>query len=217
MGCLADNQRGEALVVHEGVGPDDPRIQLHLCLSGHIGDVPWTAVISRACGHSSFKGCPRCFQVGATSNNQGQALGCVRCLGYTHDTMVQKLEVNHEWAVDDPRRISWVDSTVCYSTVVDGVAVFNEAAAENIRVNNDQNRLRAQGAARLMHDKIQARPMRDKQQDETVEAWEAGSAPNLLVMLMCRCHRFLLACALAFQYQSQFNQVSVQPARSSTD
>jgi hypothetical protein len=178
MWYLADNQRGEALVVFEGSGPDDPKVQLHLCFSGHIGDVPWTAIMSRACGHSSFKGCPRCFQVGATCNKQGQALGSVRCLGYVEDTMAQKLEINADVPAEDPDFVTWVDSTICYSTVTEGVAVFDEVAADNIRVQHDQHKLRAQGATTLMHNMVQKRPMRDRQQGETVEAWEEGSNPH---------------------------------------
>jgi hypothetical protein len=189
----ADNQRGEALVVYEGGGPEDPRVQLHLCFSGHIGDVPWTAVIARACGHSSFKGCPRCFQVGATCNSQGQALGSVRCLGYIEDTMVQKLEINVDVPVGDPGHVTWIDSTICYSTVIEGVAVFDEAAAENIRVKNNQHQLRSQGATKLMHDKVRERPMRARQQDETVAAWEAGSNPHHYNGIdACACSNYFL-------------------------
>jgi hypothetical protein len=169
----ADNTRGDALVVFEGDGLNDPKVQLHLCISGHIGDVPWTAVIARACSHSSFKGCPRCFQLGTTCNSLGEALGCVRFLGYHEDTLVQKLEVNADVPPADPDYIHWVDSTICYATVVDGTAVFNQAAADQNRVRNEQHKLRARGATKLMHDKIRLRPMRDRRHGEALEAWEA--------------------------------------------
>jgi hypothetical protein len=184
----ADNQRGEALVVFEGAGPDDPRVQLHLCLSGHIGDVPWTAVMARACAHSSFKGCPRCFQVGTTCNSQGEALGCVRLLGYLEDTLVQKLEINTDMAVGDAEYTSWVDSTVCYTKVMDGRVVFDQVAANEIRVANDQHKLRAQSATKLMHDKVLLHPMRDRLHGETIEEWEEGTFIHHTLTSVCACN-----------------------------
>jgi hypothetical protein len=88
--------------------------------------------------------------------------------------MAQELEINVDVAPGTPGYISWVDSTVCYASVTDGETVFNQAAAERIRVMNDQHRVRAQGATKLMHGKTQLRPMRDRRHGETIEEWEAG-------------------------------------------
>jgi hypothetical protein len=64
--------------------------------------------------------------------------------------------------------------------------VFNQAAAERIRVMNDQHRIRAQGATKLMHDKTQLRPMRDRRHGETVEEWEAGVHPECTLTVYMR-------------------------------
>jgi hypothetical protein len=204
-------------VVFEGAGPADPRVQLHLCFSGHIGDVPWTAVIARACAHSSFKGCPRCFQVGTTCNSQGEALGCVRLLGYLEDTLVQKLEINADVAIGNPGCTSWVDSTVCYTKLMDGEVVFDQDAANDIRVTNDQHRLRAQKATKLMRDKILLHPMRDRQYGESIEAWEEGKFIHPTLTSVCSCS---LECKRSYSYSSSLDSSyinQVQLTRNSTN
>jgi hypothetical protein len=130
--------------------------------------------------------------VGATCNSHGEALGCVRFLGYLEDTMAQKLETNPDVAPGASGYVRWVDSTVCYASVTDGVAEFDQTAAERIRVMNDRHRVRAQGATKLMHDMTQLRPMRDRRHGEQIEAWEAG------VLLECILTSYMCVTAIAF-------------------
>jgi hypothetical protein len=164
-------RRGEGLVVLDG-SQHEPAVQLHVCLSGHVGDVPWTAVVARTCGHSSFKGCPMCFQLGATSNRDGDSLDCVRCQGYVNDIDTQVLQINGDIAPNEPGHITWTDGKVCYSASVAGSFTFNEDAANGIRVTDELHSRRAEGAAALMRQCITAWPMPERDHEESVQTWE---------------------------------------------
>jgi hypothetical protein len=174
-------------------------MKLHLCMSGHVGDVPWTAIVARACGHSSFKGCPRCFQLGVTTNSEGEALGCVRCLGYLGEVCTQTLRINPSRPPGQPGHTFWEDGMICYSVEEDGVQVFNEQGARAIRVTEEQHRKRAQGAAVLMSDCVAQRPLPNQEEGESVQTWEermivCGSAQLISRRaLLCAC---VIACVL---------------------
>jgi hypothetical protein len=133
----AGGERGEALDVYAGSGEQDPPVQVHLCLSGHVVDVPWTAVVAQACGHSSVKGCLRYFQLGVTCNSMGESLGCVHCLGYMRDSDTQILRVDTDIDPGQPGHVTWEEGKVCYSVQRDGAIVFNEEAARPIWVSED--------------------------------------------------------------------------------
>jgi hypothetical protein len=168
--CLA-GENPEGLLVFEGNEQEAP-VQVHLCLSGHVGDVPWTAIVARGCGHSSFKGCPRCFQLGLTTNTEGQSLGCVRCVGYMGEVDTQILRINHEILPGQPGHTFWEDGKVCYSVEEDGCHVFNEEGARAVRVTHEQHTKRAEGSAVIMRDCIQERPLPQRDEGESVQAWE---------------------------------------------
>jgi hypothetical protein len=188
--CAGNNP--QALLVFEGNELEPPK-QLYLCMSGHVGDVPWTAVVARACGHSSFKGCPRCFQLGVTINGEGESLGCVRCLGYLGEVCTQILRIDSSYPPDQPGHTFWEDGIVCYSAEEDGVQVFNEQGARAIRVTEEQRRKRAEGAAVLMRDCIAQRPLPTRGESECIQTWEEriifpGSAQLMSSRaLMCAC------------------------------
>jgi hypothetical protein len=134
--------------------------------------VPWTTVVAKTCGHSSFKGCPMCFQLGVTSNRDGESLGCIRCLGYVNEIDTQVLRISGDIALHEPGHSAWVDDKVCYSADVAGSVIFNEEAANRIRVTDEMHKRRAEGAAALMRDCITAWPMSDQSHEESVQAWE---------------------------------------------
>jgi hypothetical protein len=88
-------------------------------------------------------------------------------LGYVGETDTQVLLTEN---VDEP---TWQDGKVCYSMHdYDGLIVFNEEAAREIRVNDQQHLKRAEGSAALMAQCIQDRPMPEQGADESVAAWE---------------------------------------------
>jgi hypothetical protein len=169
MYCAGENP--EALLVFEG-NHQEPPMRLHLCMSGHVGDVPWTAILVRACGHSSFKGCPRCFQLGVTTNTEGETLGCVRCLGYLGEVCTQVLRIDPTIPPGQPGHTFWEDGMVCYSAEEDGVQVFNEQGARAIRVTEELHRKRAEGAAVLMSKCIAQRPLPYRAEGDSVHTWE---------------------------------------------
>jgi hypothetical protein len=101
------------------INEQDSPIQLYLRMSGHVGDVPWTAILVRAYGHSSFKGCARCLQLVLIINCEGEPLGLVRCLGYldkvlhsvsAHRPLFSPVQATHygrtEWCATVRKKIS---------------------------------------------------------------------------------------------------------------
>jgi hypothetical protein len=112
---------------------------LHVVLSGHIGDVPWTAITARACGHACFKGCPRCFLLGQTVNSKGESLGATRFGGYKEeaDAQILKFADQLESATD------WEDLQIKYSKA-DGT--FDKDVAARLKVQHVMHTSRAQGA-----------------------------------------------------------------------
>jgi hypothetical protein len=96
----------------------------------------------------------------------------VRCLGYLQEIDSQVLHINADTAPDQPGHTFWEDRKVCYSVEEDGVMVFNEEAAHGIKVSEEQQKKRSEGAAALMRDCIEARPMPERENGECPQSWE---------------------------------------------
>lgn len=85
-------------VFEDPQGQEEP-IVCYLGCSGIIGDVPFSAIVANATGHSGFKACKHCFMIGQTENKAGEDLKTVRFGGFDEDDPAEAhvLNENGEW------------------------------------------------------------------------------------------------------------------------
>lgn len=145
--------RPTPLTVYNDEAVPENSITCYLGVSGCIGDVPFTAMVSNACGHTGIKACKHCFLLGRTVNDGGETLKPARYCGYdasTESTVGEAFDQDCQWHTI---------SNVCFAAA-DGT--FNEEIACKLRVTGDLHSIRADAADGLRRD-IKARlPLPDK-------------------------------------------------------
>ena len=152
----------------DGVTPQNS-IKCYLGVSGCIGDVPFTAMVANACGHSAFKGCKFCFLVGQTINEKGEPLGIVRWGGCDRSATLPKA---HKYDAEG----AWDEVPVHFSAVG---GTFDATMADSIKVTPGLHAMRVQSAqdvraeARAQHPPP-ARPPNACSGSEALEAWQDG-------------------------------------------
>ena len=107
-------------------------IKCYLGVSGCIGDVPFTAMVANACGHTAMKGCKYCFLVGQTRNDNQEKLGTVRFCGCDHEATSTKAHVFGLNGV-------WSEVPACFSAE-DGS--FDKQRAEALKITPELQRMR---------------------------------------------------------------------------
>lgn len=141
------------LTVYEN--PADPQdfISTYIGVSGCIGDVPFTAMMAGACGHTGCKGCKNCFLLGRTTSASGKPLKPPRFCSYCQniaDAIAELVTADAGWQEVD--NISF--------TGQDGK--FDEATLNQLRVTPELQSILVQTAEDIREDVRQKRPLPPK-------------------------------------------------------
>ena len=184
--CHAGGPEIAPVTVYEDLESPENSIKCYLGVSGCIGDVPFTAMVASACGHTCKKGCKFCFLMGQTTNDLDEALRAVRSGGYNRDVTSTKAQKFDNSA-------NWVDVRVCFSAE-DGT--FDETFAKDVKVTPDLHAMRVQ-AAQDVRDEARAQhppppqPANGIIGSSAMESWSAGvtclGAGHAISVYRCLC------------------------------
>ena len=119
-----------------------PPLQYHIVLTGHIADVPQTAISACCIGHTAEKGCPRCFILGTqTGIKDGTAYTATRFLGYSENINVSGFTEQGEYFVRETQ------FTQRYQNVVS----FKREDAQQASITHRLHEIRARTATDSSH------------------------------------------------------------------
>lgn len=167
-------------MLHEDVEVPANNIEAYLGVSGCIGDVPFSAMMANACGHSALKGCKFCFLLGQTKNSAQEKLPAVRFGGYDpedNSTKAHMFTATGEWYSES---VSFVKA--------DGT--FDKQQAEKVRVNTTQQAMRRQladdvraEAAKEVEEKNPLPQLPDGATSDQIETFQAGTSVTITCLL----------------------------------
>lgn len=137
------------MLVYEDPSGEQEPIRSYIALTGHVGDVPQTAISAAVCSHAAVKGCRACFILGSTCTRDGKTLKPPKFGGYAAEGLAQAETFVIEEDEGGIMNAKWSKEDVQYLQA-DGT--FNLDLAEKLRVSDTQNAQRAGNAARIADD-----------------------------------------------------------------
>lgn len=158
------------VLLFEDVANPANNIECFIGVTGCIGDVPFTAMMANACGHSGKKGCKYCFLLGQSFNDQDEPLGTVRFCGCDSNAVSTQAHVFDASGF-------WSSVPACF---VDGDNRFDQQRADSLKITPDLQLMRERSAmdkraaARLAHPPP-VRPDNARDGNQAQLDWEKGA------------------------------------------
>ena len=161
------------LTVYQNPETPETDITCYIGVSGCIGDVPFTAMVSGACGHTGIKGCKDCFLLGRTINDLGEPTRRTCFCSYCNDiedAIAETATVDAQWVTLEG---------VCY-TCNDGGEGFDETVANKLRITPELQSVLVQTAEDIRQEVLGERPLPPKPEDahlgsSALEEWQKGA------------------------------------------
>ena len=169
------------LAVYEN--PDDPQdcIQSYIGVSGCIGDVPFTAMMAGACGHTGFKGCKNCFLVARTTSDTGKPLKpprfCSYCQGVA-SAIAELVTTDAAWQT--------VQGVCFTSKDASGNCRFDEDTLSQLRVTPELQSILVHTAEDIREEVRQKWPLPPKPDDASLGSaalanWQEGMILGIIL------------------------------------